>query len=80
LLDRDRRIAPALVRCGANELDHCSHAINPPDISLPVMFNWTGHAARANPEIFQNRRGERKNLRLRENLRGVMNSETHRAD
>jgi hypothetical protein len=42
LLDRDRRIAPALVRRGANELDQCSHRINPPGISLLVMSNPTG--------------------------------------
>src|SRR6185437_14325694 len=30
LLDGDRRLAPAPVRCGADELDQCSHRINPP--------------------------------------------------
>jgi len=41
LFDCDRRIAAALVRRGANELDQCSHRINPPDISLLAMLDRT---------------------------------------
>jgi len=43
LLHRDRRLTPALVGCGANELDQCSHRVNPPE----TRSSWSTPAASA---------------------------------